>query len=61
MARRRPDGHPWTSLDAPDTLDALESIEAEAILPGHGNPLNMNLGEAVRAARLLAEEAVFAD
>ncbi|MGO1992467.1 MAG: MBL fold metallo-hydrolase [Corynebacterium sp.] len=56
---------PWffnhSRSEALDALDALESIEAEAILPGHGSPLNMNLGEAVRAARLFADESGFAD
>jgi glyoxylase-like metal-dependent hydrolase (beta-lactamase superfamily II) len=47
-----PDGLNHDSEQALRSLDALASIEADVLLPGHGEPWTGGVGEAVRLARL---------
>ncbi|MDA3643095.1 MBL fold metallo-hydrolase [Saccharopolyspora indica] len=52
---------PWffahSPPDALTALDALEVLDAEVILPGHGDPLRMHIADAVGIARSHAHDS----
>jgi glyoxylase-like metal-dependent hydrolase (beta-lactamase superfamily II) len=53
IGARRPQVAPFTTdaARAVDSLARLESISADHVLPGHGDPWTGGVGEAVRQIR----------
>lgn len=61
--KQGPQPCPWffnhSRSEALEALDLLEGVDADVILPGHGDPMNMKLADAVKAARTFAADTGF--